>query len=60
MTVNEELWAIINDNEAPRNVRDAAKELQADIQCGRRLSIACMSIVQSWLGKQQRQDRYGK
>lgn len=60
MTATEELWAIIADESAPRNVRDAAKELQADIQCGRRLSIACMSIVQSWLGKQQRQDRYGK
>ena len=42
-----------------RNERDAAKELIADIQCGR-LSIACMSIVAQYLRKQQRQDRYGK
>ena len=60
MTHTEELWTVVNDTAATRNERDAAKQLIADIQCGRRLSIACMSIVAKYLRKQQRQDRYGK
>jgi len=56
----EELWAVVNDPAATRNERDAAKELIADIQCGRRLSIACMSIIQVYLRKQATQNRWGQ
>ena len=60
MTHTEELQAIIEDPKATVNERDAAKELAADLQCGRRLSIACMSVVQVYLRKQATQNRYGK
>jgi succinate dehydrogenase/fumarate reductase flavoprotein subunit len=60
MTHIEELWAVVNDAAATRNERDAAKELIADIQCGRRLSIACMSTVSAYLRKQATQNRWGK
>ena len=56
----DELWGIVNDADATRDERDAAKELIADIQCGRRLSIACMSIVQQYLFKQTKQNNWGK
>ena len=56
----DELWGIVNDADATRDERDAAKELIADIQCGRRLSIACMSIVKQYLFKQTKQNRWGK
>jgi vesicle coat complex subunit len=59
MTHTEELWLIVQDETATRNERDAAKELIADIQCGRRLSIACMSIVSAYLRKQATQNRWG-
>ena len=56
----DELCGIVNDSDATRDERDAAKELIADIQCGRRLSIACMSIVKQYLFKQTKQNRWGK
>ena len=56
----DELWGIVNDAGATRDERDAAKELIADIQCGRRLSIACMSIVKQYLFKQTKQNKWGK
>ena len=56
----DDLWGIVNDADATRDERDAAKELIADIQCGRRLSIACMSIVKQYLFKQTKQNRWGK
>ena len=56
----EELWGIVNDADATRDERDAAKELIADIQCGRRLSIACMSVVKQYLFKQTKQNKWGK
>jgi len=56
----DDLWGIVNDADATRDERDAAKELIADIQCGRRLSIACMSIVKQYLFKKTKQNRWGK
>ena len=56
----DDLWGIVNDADATRDERDAAKELIADIQCGRRLSIACMSIVKHYLFKQTKQNKWGK
>jgi vesicle coat complex subunit len=56
----DELWSIVSDADATRDERDAAKELIADIQCGRRLSIACMSIVKQYLFKQTKQNKWGK
>jgi hypothetical protein len=56
----EELWSVVNDAAATRNEKDAAKELIADIQCGRRLSIACMSIITVYLRKKNSQNRWGK
>ena len=56
----DDLWGIVNDVDATRDERDAARELIADIQCGRRLSIACMSIVKQYLFKQTKQNRWGK
>ena len=56
----EELWSVVNDAAATRNEKDAAKELIADIQCGRRLSIACKSIITVYLRKKNSQNRWGK
>ena len=60
MSYTEELWGIVNDAEATRDERDAAKEIIADIQCGRRWSIDCMSIVMQYLLKQTKQNKWGK
>lgn len=55
-----QLASIMQDETAPRNVRDAAKLCRNAIACHLKPARDLMFVVQEWIGKQNQQDRFGK
>jgi len=55
-----EYMAQVDSLDPPRKVRDAAQQVLASMAVGVQPPRDLVSYVNSWLGRQQRQDRYGK
>lgn len=55
-----QLAAIIANEDAPQDVRDAAKMCYNSIGLHRAPARDLMDTVLGWINKQQQQDRYGK